>query len=76
MLQMETIDHDILLRPLQAAEARGVSDQHQRRERCHGDGPPFLKCARTGSIWYPWSGLVQWCEEHNRRLRWPGEEQQ
>lgn len=74
MLAMETPVDDILLDPKEAARARGVSDQHQRKERCLGRGPRYMKDGKTGAIWYEWSELVRWAEEHNRRLRWPGEQ--
>lgn len=76
MLPMNTPDADLLLTSREAAQARGVTEQHQRRERCRGNGPPFLKDSETGSIWYEWSTLAEWCEQNRRYLRWPGEQTQ
>lgn len=66
---------DILLSSIEAAQARGITEQRCRQERCRGEGPAFLRDSKTGNIWYPWSELVGWAEHHNRRLRWPGERQ-
>lgn len=76
MLLMETSDTDLLLSSVEAARCRGVTEQHQRRERCLGIGPRHLKDSKSGRIMYEWSALVEWCEQNRRYLRWPGDQDQ